>query len=503
MDNLVQNLGLGFSVALSLSNLAFCFIGVLLGTAVGVLPGIGPMATIAMLIPLTFSLPPEASIIMLAGIYYGAQYGSSTTAVLLNMPGEASSVVTAIDGHQMARQGRAGLALSTAALGSFFAGTVATFGVVIFAEPLTTLALTFGPAEYFSLILLGLIFSVALAHGSVLKAIAMILLGLLLGLSGIDIYTGEPRFTLGVVELESGLSFVALALGIFGIAEIMRNLEQGETREVVTTKVSGMLPGREDFRRIVAPILRGTALGSFLGVLPGGGPVLASFAAYAVEKKLSKRPEEFGHGAIEGVASPEAANNAGAQTSFIPMLTLGLPSNPLMALMIGALIMHGIIPGPNIVAQQPSLFWGLIASMWIGNLMLVILNLPLIGLWVKMLSISYRSLFPAIIVFATIGVYSVGSNPFELYLMAFFGVLGYLVYKLDCEPAPLMLGFILGPMLEEHLRRAMLLSMGDPMILIERPISAVLLAISAIVLVSIALPFIARKREEVFIESDS
>ncbi|MGI6246871.1 MAG: tripartite tricarboxylate transporter permease [Pseudochelatococcus sp.] len=501
--DLLSNLAMGFSVASSLSNLLFCLIGVILGTLIGVLPGIGATATIAMLLPITFQLEPVSSLIMLAGIYYGAQYGGSTTAILINMPGESSSAVTAIDGYQMARKGRAGAALAIAALGSFFAGTVSTFLVALFAPPLTTIALKFGAAEYFSLMVLGLVMSVVLAHGSILKALAMVILGLLLGIVGTDIYTGTPRFTLGITEYADGLNFVALAVGVFGIAEILRNLEDehGE-RQVMTANIRNLWPTRDDFRAMAGPVLRGTGLGSVLGILPGGGAILASFASYTVEKKISKTPQEFGKGAIAGVAGPESANNAGAQTSFIPLLTLGIPANPVMALMIGAMIIQGIVPGPNVVSEQPALFWGIIASMWIGNLMLVILNLPMIGLWVRLLSVPYYILFPIIMAMCSIGVYSVSSNTFDLYAVAFFGLLGYVMSKLRFEPAPLLLGFVLGPLLEENLRRAMILSRGDPMTFITRPISLTLLVIAFAVLVLVFLPSVRKNRDEVFAESE-
>ena len=499
---LLSNLGLGFSVASSFANLGFCLIGVLLGTLIGVLPGIGATATIAMLLPITFQLEPVSSLIMLAGIYYGAQYGGSTTAILINMPGESSSAVTAIDGYQMARKGRAGTALATAALGSFFAGTVATFLVAIFAPPLTAIALEFGAAEYFSLMVLGLVMSVALAHGTVLKALAMVILGLLLGIVGTDIYTGTPRFTLGITQFADGLNFVALAVGVFGIAEILRNLEDEHERQVMTRNINRLFPSGPELRQIIGPVLRGTGVGSVLGILPGGGAILASFASYTLEKKLSKHPEEFGHGAIAGVAGPESANNAGAQTSFIPLLTLGIPANPVMALMIGAIIIQGIVPGPGVVTEQPDLFWGIIASMWIGNLMLVVLNLPLIGLWVKLLTVPYYVLFPIIMAMCSIGVYSVNSNPYDLFAVAFFGLLGYVMSKLRFEPAPLLLGFVLGPLLEENLRRAMILSRGDPTTFVTRPISAGLLVLALAVLVLVFLPQIRKRREEVFTESD-
>ncbi|GGO23368.1 hypothetical protein GCM10010991_00640 [Gemmobacter aquaticus] len=500
--DLISNLGLGFATAASPENLLFCLIGVILGTLIGVLPGIGATATIAMLLPITFQLEPVSSLIMLAGIYYGAQYGGSTTAILINMPGESSSAVTAIDGYQMARRGKAGTALAVAALGSFFAGTVATLLVALFAPPLTVIALKFGAAEYFSLMVLGLVSAIALAHGSILKALAMVVLGLLLGLVGTDIYTGTPRFTLGITEYADGLNFVALAVGVFGIAEILRNLEGEQDRTVLGTNLGGLFPTREDLKQMVAPMVRGTALGSILGILPGGGAVLASFASYTMEKRLSDRPQDFGQGAIAGVAGPESANNAGAQTSFIPLLTLGIPANPVMALMVGAMIIQGIVPGPNVATEQPALFWGIIASMWIGNLMLVVLNLPLIGLWVRLLKVPYHVLFPIIMAFCSIGVYSVNSNVYDLFAVAFFGLLGYALIKLRCEPAPLLLGFVLGPMLEENLRRAMILGRGDPSIFVTRPISAVLLALTVGVLVVVLLPSIRKKRDEVFVEAD-
>ncbi|MEI4480664.1 MULTISPECIES: tripartite tricarboxylate transporter permease [Phyllobacterium] len=497
---LFNNLVLGFTTAGAPWNLFFCFIGVILGTLIGVLPGIGATATIAMLLPITFQLEPVSSLIMLAGIYYGAQYGGSTTAILINMPGESSSAVTAIDGYQMARKGRAGAALAIAAIGSFFAGTVSTILVAVFAPPLTAVALKFGSAEYFSLMIVGLVSSIALAHGSVVKALGMVVLGLLLGLVGTDIYTGTPRFNLGILELSDGLNFVAVAVGVFGIAEILRNLENEHDRDVMIKKVTNLWPTKQDWKEMTAPILRGTAIGSALGILPGGGAILASFASYTVEKRMSKTPQEFGKGAVAGVAGPESANNAGAQTSFIPMLTLGIPANPVMALMIGAMIIQGIVPGPNVATEQPALFWGIIASMWIGNLMLILLNLPLIGLWVKLLTIPYYMLFPAIIAFCSIGVYSVNSNVFDLFAVAFFGLIGYVLAKLRCEPAPLLLGFVLGPLLEEHLRRAMIMSRGDATTFVTRPISLTLLLLAAAVLVVVLLPSIRKKRDEVFVE---
>ena len=500
MEQLLSNLALGFSVALTLNNLMYCFIGCMLGTLIGVLPGIGPIATIAMLLPATFTLPPESSLIMLAGIYYGAQYGGSTTAILVNLPGESSSVVTALDGYQMARQGRAGVALATAAMGSFFAGCVATVMLAVAAPPLAQIAFKFGPAEYFSLMILGLIAAVVLAHGSVIKAIGMILLGLLLGLVGTDVNSGMARFSFGIPELTDGIGFVAIAMGVFGFAEIIKNLEQGEAREVFTNKVTSLWPSKQDFKDAFPAVLRGTALGSLLGILPGGGAVLGSFSAYTLEKKIAKDPSKFGKGDIRGVAAPEAANNAAAQTSFIPLLTLGIPPNPVMALMVGAMIIQGIQPGPQVMTERPQLFWGMIVSMWIGNLMLVVLNLPLIGMWIKLLKVPYRLLYPAILVFCCIGVYSLNNSPFDVLMTALFGFIGYVFVKLECEPAPLLLGFILGPMMEENLRRAMLLSRGDPMTFVTRPLSATLLAVSLLLIIIIFLPAIRKKREEAFQE---
>ncbi len=500
MDALIANLGLGFSVALQPEALMYCLIGCLLGTLIGVLPGIGPVATIAMLLPATFALKPEFSLIMLAGIYYGAQYGGSTTAILVNIPGESSSVVTALDGYQMARKGRAGAALGVAALGSFFAGCVATVLLAVAAPPLAEIAFKFGPAEYFSLMTLGLIAAVVLAHGSVIKAIAMIILGLLLGLIGTDVNSGMARFNFDLPELIDGIGFVVVAMGVFGFAEIIKNLEQGEEREIFVNKVGSLLPTFQDIKDAFPAVLRGTALGSLLGILPGGGAVLASFSAYTLEKKIARDPSQFGKGDIRGVAAPESANNAAAQTSFIPLLTLGIPPNPVMALMVGAMIIQGIQPGPQVMTEKPQLFWGMIVSMWLGNLMLVILNLPLIGIWIKLLTVPYRLLYPAILVFCCIGVYSLSNSPFDVVLTAMFGFVGYLFLKLECEPAPLLLGFILGPMMEENLRRAMLLSRGDATVFVTRPLSASLLAVAALLLIIIALPAIRKKREEAFVE---
>src|SRR3954465_682612 len=514
--DLFNNLILGFGVAVTPINLLYAFIGVLLGTLIGVLPGVGPVATIAMLLPITFNLNPVSALIMLAGIYYGAQYGGSTTAILVNIPGESSAVGPGLDGYKMARQGRAGPALAIAAIGSFFAGCVATLLIAVAAPPLAEGALkfgppedfslmAFGPSEYFSLMVFGLIAATVLARGSLVKAIAMVVFGLLLGIIGTDVNSGVLRFTFGIPELSDGIGFVVVAMGMFGTAEIIANLDLKDKREVFLSKVTHLYPTKEDLKRSWAAILRGTALGSFLGILPGGGALLASFGAYTLEKKVSKYSHEFGKGAIEGVAAPESANNAGAQTSFIPMLTLGIPGNAVMALMIGALMIQGIAPGPQVMNDKPQLFWGLIASMWVGNLMLVVLNLPLIGMWIKLLTVPYRYLYPSILVFMAIGVYSLSNNAFDVLIMAAFGIFGYICVKLECEPAPMILGFILGPLMEENLRRAMLLSRGDPFVFVSpsKPISLGFLIASAILLVIVALPTIRKKRDEAFAAEDA
>jgi TctA family transporter len=494
--DILSNLALGFGVAVTLQNLVYCFIGAFLGTLIGVLPGIGPVATVAMLLPLTFNLPPATAMIMLAGIYYGAQYGGSTTAILINIPGESSSVVTTIDGHQMAKQGRAGPALGIAAIASFAAGSISTLVVALFSPPLAEIALNFQPADYFSLMVFGLVGAVVLARGSLRKAIAMVIVGLLLGLVGTDVNSGQQRFTLGIPALAEGISFAALAMGMFGVAEVIYNLEQrAAERQVVIGSIGRVMPSLADLRQCLWSIARGTGLGALLGILPGGGALLASFAAYTIEKKVAREPKSFGHGDIRGVAAPEAANNAGAQTSFIPMLTLGVPSNPTMALMIGALMIQGIQPGPQAMLQRPELFWGLVASMWIGNLFLLLLNLPLVGLWVRLLAVPYRLLFPAILMFCCIGVFSINNNPFDLFQLVLFSALGYVLLKLGCEPAPLILGLVLGPMMEEYLRRALLISLGDPMVLITSPLSAAFLVASLVLLVSIAVPMIRAQRE--------
>lgn len=499
---LISNLMLGFDTALSLQNILYCTIGVTIGTLIGVLPGMGPVATVAMLLPATYALPPTSALIMLAGIYYGASYGGSTTAILVNIPGEASAVVTCLDGHMMAKRGRAGSALGIAALGSFFAGCVATLLIAAFAPPLTKLAFQFGPAEYFSLMVLGLVSATVLATGSLLKAICMVLLGLLLGLIGTDVNSGAFRFTFGLDELQDGIDFVPLSMGLFGFAEIMRNLEGDMSRSLVPNKVKNILPSWQEIKVSVGPIVRGTALGSILGVLPGGGALLSSFASYTAEKKLAgdKADPPFGYGNIRGVAGPESANNAGAQTSFVPMLTLGIPSNAVMALMIGAMMIHDIVPGPQVMQSDPGLFWGLIISMWIGNLILVVLNLPMIGVWVQLLRVPYRWLFPAILVFCCIGVYSINNNVWDVWIAIFFGFAGYVFGKLGCETAPLVLGFILGPMMEENLRRAMLLSRGDPSVFVSSPISCGLLIAAVLMVFLVAAPAFRKTREVAFKE---
>jgi TctA family transporter len=501
--DLIANLSLGFGVAFTPINLIYAFVGCLLGTLIGVLPGIGPLATIAMLLPATYGLPPVSALIMLSGIYYGAQYGGSTTSILVNLPGEASSVVTVIDGYQMACRGQAGPALAAAGLGSFFAGCVGTLVLAAFAAPLTEVALEFGPAEYFSLMILGLICAVVLASGSLLKAVGMILLGLLLGLVGTDVNSGAIRFSLDIPELTDGIGFIVVAMGVFGYGEIISNLgKHVSERQMSIANVKGLMPDRQAIKSMIPAVLRGTALGSMLGILPGGGSIISAFSAYTLEKKTKLRPGEppFGEGNIRGVASPESANNAASQTSYIPMLTLGIPPNAVMALMIAAMTLHNIQPGPQVMTSNPELFWGLIASMWIGNAMLIILNLPLIGIWIKLLTVPYRWLFPAIVLFCAIGVYSTNNSTWDIWMLGLFGIIGYLFIKLGAEPAPLLLGFILGPIMEENLRRALLLSRGNWSVFITSPLSAGLLAVAALLLVIVLLPSIKKKREEVFVE---
>jgi putative tricarboxylic transport membrane protein len=498
--DLLQNLATGFGAAVTPINLAFCLLGCLLGTLIGVLPGIGPIATIAMLLPVTFGLPPLGALIMLAGIYYGAQYGGSSTAILVNLPGESSSVVTCIDGYQMAQRGRAGAALAIAAVGSFVAGCVGTLLVAAFAPVLAAFAVKFRSPEYFALMLFGLVAAVILAHGSVVKAIGMVTLGLLIGLAGTESQSATARFTFGVPELYDGVDFVPLAMGLFGLAEIMSNLDRRGGGHMAASRITSLWPTREEIRRAIPAVLRGTALGSLLGILPGGGAVLAAFASYTLEKKVSRFAAEFGKGAVEGVAGPESANNAGAQTSFIPLLTLGIPSNPVMALMMGAMLIQGIAPGTAIITERPELFWGMVASMWVGNLMLIIINLPLIGIWVWLLRIPYRLLFPCIVVLCCVGAYSVNASTFLILMMAAFALLGYVFGKLGCEGAPFLLGFVLGPLMEENFRRSMVLSFGDPMIFLQRPISLCILLASLALIALIVVPQLRSKRDEAFQE---
>jgi putative tricarboxylic transport membrane protein len=500
VGDLVSNLALGFGVALSLQNVGLALIGCLVGTLIGVLPGVGPIATITMLLPITFGLEPVGALIMLAGIYYGAQYGGSTTAILVNIPGEVTAVVTTLDGHQLAKQGRAGSALGIAALGSFFAGCVATLITAGLATPLTRVALLFGPAEYFSLMVTGLAFAMVLARGSILKALAMLVTGLLLATVGTDLETGAERMTFGYAPLSDGLDFAVLAMGIFGFSEVLRNLEVVVDRDVVRQGIGKLLPTREDFRRSIGPVLRGSFLGAALGILPGNGAVLGPFASYTLEKKIAKEPRRFGRGAIEGVAGPESANNAGAQTSFIPLLTLGIPPNAVMALMVGAMTIHGIVPGPMVMTRNPNLFWGLIVSMWIGNLMLLVINLPLVGVWVRLVKVPYRLMYPAILVFSCIGIYSINNSTADVMFTAAFAIVGYALVKLGFETAPMLLGYVLGRLMEENLRRALALSRGNLATFIERPVSAGLLVVAALVLAVAVVPSVRRGRDEVFAE---
>ena len=495
---LFDNLILGFTVALSLQNLLYCFIGVFVGTLIGVLPGIGPLVTIAMLLPITFNLPPIPALIMLSGIYYGAQYGGSTTSILVNLPGEAASVVTCLDGYQMARQGRAGPALAIAAISSFIAGCVGTLLIGLFGPPIAELAFKFGAAEYFSLMLMGLVAAALLAHGDMVKALAMVVLGLLLGIVGTDVNSGMARYTFGISELSDGIGFTIVAVALFAVAEIVKQLESGDKHEVFTSKVKNLMPTFVDMKASAPAIVRGTAIGSFFGALPGTGPAIAAFSAYMIEKKIAKDPSRFGKGAIEGVAAPEAANNAAAQTAFIPTLTLGIPGSAVMALMLGAMTIQGIAPGPQVMTQRPDLFWGLIASMWLGNLMLIVLNLPLIGMWVKLLKVPYRWLFPSILMFVCVGNYSLNNSSMDIYLAAALGIVGYLFIKLGCEPAPLILGFVLGPLMEENLRRAMLISRGDPTVFFTRPISLSFMLVTLLLVIFMVAPAMRKKKEQAY-----
>nr|WP_314627654.1 tripartite tricarboxylate transporter permease [uncultured Noviherbaspirillum sp.] len=501
MELLFNNLALGFETAFTATNLFYCLLGCLLGTLIGVLPGIGPIATISMLLPITYVLPPVSALIMLAGIYYGAQYGGSTTAILVNLPGEASSVVTMLDGHQMARRGKAGAALAVAAIGSFIAGCFGVLILAAFAAPLAEMALVFGPSEYFSLMVLGLVGAVVLASGSLLKAMCMIVLGLLLGMVGTDINSGIARFSFDIPEMSDGIGFVGIAMALFAFVEIIVNVDLKDKREVFTSKVGGLMLSWSEFKEALPAILRGTGLGSALGILPGGGALLASFASYTLEKKMTRNPVvPFGQGNIRGVAGPESANNAGAQTSFIPLLTLGIPPNAVMALMVGAMMVHNIQPGPQVMTSNPTLFWGLIVSMWLGNAMLIVLNLPLVGMWVQLLKVPYRLLYPAILMFCCIGVYSVNNNSFDVLITVLFAVLGVAFVRFGCEAAPLLLGFILGPMMEENLRRSLMLSQGDFTVFLTRPLSLGMLLAAVALVAIIAVPAISKKREETFVE---
>ncbi|MCA1454411.1 tripartite tricarboxylate transporter permease [Bradyrhizobium sp. BRP22] len=500
MTDVFALLGHGFAVAATPINLFFCLVGAICGTLIGVLPGLGPVATISLLLPATYALSPVSAIIMLAGIYYGAQYGGSTTAILVNIPGESTSVVTAIDGYKMAQQGRASEALAIAAIGSFIAGCIGTVVIALLGPPLALMTQQFASPDYFSLMVLGLVSAVVLANGSAFRAIAMIFLGLLLGMVGMDLNTGEARMTFGLVELSDGINFVALVMGLFGVAEVISNLEGASVRIVNKMRIGTIWPSFRALRGAWGAVLRGTALGTLFGILPGGGATIASFSAYALEKRVARDRSRFGNGAIEGVAGPESANNAAAQTSFVPLLTMGIPTSATMALMVGALTLHGIAPGPMIISRQPDLFWGLIASMFLGNAMLVIINLPMIGIWVRLLAVPYRLLYLAIVVICAIGVYSVNNSSFDVYMTVGFSALGYILRKLDAEPAPLLMGFVLGPTVEENFRRSLITSHGDPMIFLQRPISLALLLVSAALLISIMMPAVRQRRVEVFQE---
>jgi putative tricarboxylic transport membrane protein len=477
----------GFSVVMQPLNLVCGFLGAVEGTLVGVLPGLGPVGAMSMLLPVTYGMSPTGAMIMLAGIYYGAQYGGSTTSILVNIPGESASVVTCLDGYQMARQGRSGPALGIAAFSSFIAGTIGVLGLSFLAPPLVDAALTFGAPEYFALMCLGLTVLTFLAQGSMLKALIMAVLGLFVGTIGFDITTGIQRFTLGIRDLMDGVGLVQIAMGMFGISEILLNIEKTVKVTVFETRLKGLFPNLQDWRRSIGAILRGTGIGFFLGILPGGGAIIASFSAYAIEKRLSKNPEKFGTGVIEGVAAPEAANNAAAQGAFIPLMTLGIPSNVVMALLLGALLIHGLTPGPLLMTRNPDLFWGVITSMYIGNVMLLILNLPLIPMWVRFLRIPYPILFPFILLFCLIGVYTINNNVFDIYIMIFFGIVGYLARKFEFEAAPFILAVVLGPMMEKAFRQSLIMFQGDLSVFIRRPISGVIFGLAVVLLV---LPFI-------------
>jgi TctA family transporter len=501
MEDLLHNLIFGFGVALTLQNLMYCFLGVFLGTMIGVLPGIGPLATMAMLLPLTFILEPVSALIMLAGIYYGSDYGGSTTSILVNLPGEGSSVVTLLDGHPMAQQGRAGPALAIAGMGSFFAGCVTTLFIALIGPPLANVALKFNSPEYFSLMVTALVCASVVGSGSLVKSLAMVVAGLLVGIVGTDVNSGKFRFTFDIPELTDGIGIAVVAMGVFGMTEIVKNLAGTEiTKTILKGKIQGLMPRWQDLKIAFGPILRGTSIGGAFGPLPGLGGTVSSFASYMVEKKLTKDPSRFGKGAIEGVAGPESANNACAQTTFIPMLTLGIPGSASMALMLGAMIMHGITPGPQVMTSRPDLFWGLIASMWIGNAMLLVLNLPLISIWVKLLQVPYRLLFPIIMTFMGIGIFSLNTSGTDVMIMAFFGFSGYILVKLGCSFPPLILAMVLGPLMEENLRRSLLLSNGDPMIFFERPISAGFMVATGVLLLLFIAPAFRKKRRQIIVE---
>ncbi len=493
---LLNHLALGAQILLQPVNLLFCFLGCLMGTLVGVLPGLGPTAAIALLLPNTFHVPPVTAIIMLAGIYYGAMYGGSTTSILVNIPGEAASVITCLDGYQMARKGRAGPALGMAAFGSFIAGTISIIGLMLVAPPLAKFALAFGPPEYFSLMLLGIIILIYLASGSILKALMMFVFGLLISTIGMDAISGTQRLTFGLLELCDGVGLIPAIMGLFGVAEVIANVEQAIKTDAITTKVRNLLPNLQDWKDSFWPIIRGSFLGFFIGILPGPAPVISSFSSYAIEKKLSRHPEKFGTGTIEGVAGPESANNSATGGAFIPLFTLGIPVNSVIAILLGAFMIHGIQPGPMIITKHADLFWGTVMSMYLGNIMLLVLNLPLIGLWVQVLRVPYPILFPLILLFCLIGVYSLNYSLVEIGLMIGFGVLGYLARKFQFEMAPLVLAIVIGPMMESNLRLSLVISQGDPTIFLTHPISASFIFVTAALLISPLVPWIGRRREK-------
>jgi putative tricarboxylic transport membrane protein len=495
--DVLTNILSGFKICLSPINLFYCFLGALIGTLIGVLPGIGPVATISILLPITFKISPISAIIMLAGIYYGAQYGGSTTSILVNIPGEASSVITCLDGHEMAKKGMAGPALGIAAIGSFIAGTLSLIGLTFLAQPFAEIAIKFGPPEYFSLMILGLIILSYLAHGSMIKALIMATFGIILSNIGMDIVTGKMRFTFGILALSDGIGLVPLVMGLFGISEVLINIEEAFNREVFKTKIKNLLPTLNDWIRAKGSIIRGTLLGFFLGILPGAGPIISSFVSYTVEKKISKCPEKFGTGMIEGVAGPESANNASAQAAFIPLFVLGIPPNVTMAILLGALIIFGLQPGPLLLKNHPDFFWGVITSMYIGNVMLLILNLPLIPLWVQVLKVPYPTLFPLILLFCLIGSYSLDYSTFDMFIMIFFGLVGYFMRKFKYEGAPLVMAFVLGPLLEQNFRRSLIISGGSFLIFFTRPISAIILIIALFLIFSTLLTNLRRKKPSI------